>query len=485
MYVAPIAVAVSFNLAYAYWLLSGLSIAALVALLWNRGGWHRLTAFVVNAGSSFANMLLGASLYVQGVGFNEEFFYHLNDETRTIARQTHSIAISGVWAYLALICAFPMFLGRRRAGARHSRGRAVAIAATLGVVSYAPLLSVIAFAWSRTQELPGLATAPDARAAMQDPVAIEDPKSLVLIFAESLEATYSRDDLFGDDFTPRLTALAEKGANFDDMRQVAGTGSTISALVAAMCAKPPRAPMPWERGNVDVPLPGEACLGDVLAAHGYRTVFMNGAPLQFAGKGRFFSEHGYGEVYGLADFIPLLDDPDYRTGWGIYDDTLLEFAMRKIDELAGEGVPFALTLLTLDTHHPGMPSASCPQGGRAGSGMERAIRCTDRLLSGFVEAVSSRYDGVIVALFSDHLAQRNDLFRTLRRHSGERRLRFSVWGGNIEPMRIGKRGTHYDLMPTLLDFLGFERILRHNVGASLLRYDSPWFADAQADPSDP
>ena len=30
-------------------------------------------------------------------------------------------------------------------------------------------------------------------------------------------------------------------------------------------------------------------------------------------------------------------------------------------------------------------------------------------------------------------------------------------------------------MPTLLDFLGFENWLNHNLGASLLRSDSPWF----------
>ena len=478
LYVAPIIAAVSFNFAYAYWLVSGFFIAAFVAWLWRRGGWHRFVALVVNAGTSLANLLLAASLYVQGVGFNEEFFHHLNSETRAIGRQTDPVAVVSAWTYLAVVCAAPLFLGwRLRRVVRRRSGQAVALVALFGIVSYAPLLSVLSFAWSRAQELP---TPTDSKPVI--PVPLEDPRSLVLVFAESMEATYSRHDIFGDDLTPRLTALATRGANFEDMRQVRDAGATITGTVAAMCAMPFRSPMPWEREGVDVPLPGQLCLGDALAAHGYRTVFMGGAPLSFAGKGRFLAEHGFGEVLGLADFLPLLDDPDYRTGWGIHDDSLFEFALRKIDELSNLDGLFALTLLTLDTHHPsGLPSASCPQDVPAGSDMEFAIRCSDRLLSGFVDAVRTRHDDVVVAVFSDHLAQRNELHRTLRRHAKERRLRFSVWGPDIEPARIGRPGTHYDVMPTLLDFLGFEGLLRHNMGASLLRYDSPSLAETMRD----
>ena len=482
LYIAPIAVAVSFNPAYAYWLLSGLSIVSLVAWLWSHGGWHRFAAWLLNAGTAFANLMLGASLYVLGVGFNEQFFYHLDSETRAIARQVQPLATYGAWAYLALICVMPLTFGWRRWEMRgRLPGRIAAVVAIVGVVAYAPLLSAVSFAVSRAEESSRIETVLRPSTTV-DPIAIENPRNLVLIFAESLEATYGRADIFGDDFTPALTALANLGANFEDMREVNNSGSTITGMVGAMCAMPLRSPMPWEQANavlpnVDVPLAGEICLGDVLAAHGYRTVFMGGAPLGFAGKGKFLAEHGFAEVYGLAHFLDRLDDPDYRTGWGIYDDSLIEFAMRKIDELTGQASPFALALLTLDTHHPsGYPSASCRRGVGTDSEMEFAIRCSDRLLGEFIRTLHTRHDNLVVALVSDHLSHRNQLYRTLRRHANERRLRFSVWGSDIEPMRIDRRGTHYDVMPTLLDFLGFENWLRHNLGASLLRYDSPWFA---------
>lgn len=482
LYVAPIVVAVSFNLAYAYWLLSGVAVAALVAWWWHLGGWHRLTALVVNGVTSFANLLLAASLYVQGVGFNAQFFYHLDGETFAIARQAYAFVFFGAWIYWLTLCAIPLALGWRKAdGAKRLLpGRFAAVAGVVAITAYAPVLSFVFFVL-------GLGDPPPVAQDVNSPMvemeveALQDPKSLVLIFAESLEATYSRRDIFGDDFTPQLTALAQKGANFGDIQEVNNTGSTIAGMVGAMCALPLRSPVPWEHlntvlPNVDVPLPGVACLGDVLTAHGYRTVFMGGAPLGFAGKGKFLAAHGFAEVHGAADLLPLLQDPDYRSGWGIHDDTLFEFAMRKLDVLAEGAAPFALTLLTLDTHHPsGLPSGSCPDRGREGSDMEFAIRCSDRLLSRFIEDVRSRYDEVVVALFSDHLAHRNELFGTLRKHANSRRLRFSVWGTDVEPVRIGRTGTHYDVMPTLLDFLGFENWLDHNLGASLLRADSPWF----------
>lgn len=488
LYVAPIAVAVSFNLAYSYWLLSGVAVAALVVVWWCLGGWHRLTALLVNVVTSFANLLLGASLYVQGIGFNAQFFYHLDGETFAIARQAYGWVFFGALIYWLGLCVLPLVLGWRRAGWAEGHRLYMAIAAVVAVTAYAPLLSFVSFVFA-IDDPPPVAPKVTIPTIEIEVEALQNPKNLVLIFAESLEATFSRRDIFGDDFTPRLTALAKEGVDFDDMREVNNTGSTITGMVGAMCALPLRSPMPWEEvntvlPNVDVPLADEACLGDVLAAHGYRTVFMGGAPLGFAGKGKFLAAHGFAELYGASDLLPLLEDPDYRSGWGIHDDTLFEFAMGKLDALAEGASPFALALLTLDTHHPsGLPSASCPIRGAEASDMEYAIRCSDRLLSIFIDRVRSRYDNVVVVLFSDHLAHRNELFDTLRSHAESRRLRFSVWGPDVDPMRISQRGTHYDVLPTILDFLGFEGWLKHNWGASLLRADSPWFLFDKEEPT--
>ena len=53
--------------------------------------------------------------------------------------------------------------------------------------------------------------------------------------------------------------------------------------------------------------------------------------------------------------------------------------------------------------------------------------------------------------------------------------RFVAWGLDIRPGVIDRPGTHFDVMPTLMDFLGLSAWTEHYLGASLLRFDSPWF----------
>ena len=134
---------------------------------------------------------------------------------------------------------------------------------------------------------------------------------------------------------------------------------------------------------------------------------------------------------------------------------------------------FALALLTLDTHGPyGFPSASC--GPNTDEGLLFAIRCADRMLAEFISEVRRRHPDAVVALLSDHLGNFNDLRRPAP-PDDQRRLRFTVWGEGIEPATINRRGTHFDVTPTLLDMLGFANWTELGLGASLLRFDSPWF----------
>ena len=477
MYLAPVAFAVRFNPAYAYWLVSSVAIVALVVSLWRGGPSGRAAAMAVNGATAFGNFLLAASLYLQGTGFNAQFFHHLDGETFAIARDAYAYLFFGSWLYWLLLCAMPFAIGPGAGKRRRLRIRLGL--AGIALLAYAPLLSLIDYAVGRlVEERSELILPMDGRTVVPEP--LDAPRNLVLVFAESMEATYSRRDLFGADLTPRLTALAEQGVRFGDMRQVRHTDTTITGMIAALCARPLVSDLALQNANALVPtfgeaLAGELCLGDVLAAHGYRTVFLGGAPLAFAGKGAFLESHGFHERYGRTALLSRLPDPSYRSGWGIHDDSLFAFAHEKLDALARDQ-PFALALLTLDTHHPsGIPSASCGAHDGSDTAMEFAIRCSDRLLARFIETVRERHPGTVVALLSDHLAHRNDLAPTLRANAASRRLRFAIWGSHLAPMAIEKRGTHYDIMPTLLDALGFERWRRHNLGASLLRFESPWW----------
>ena len=468
----------------AYWLATDAVLATAVRWLSDSGVALRVLALAVNSASVFANVLLALSLWLQGAGFNFQFFYHATAETLFWGYEALAPFFHACWAYWLLLSLWPLALQRTFGGG--ARGappprRLVAVFAAAGFALNAPVLSLAWNTASHVAEQRDVLLVPKTAHADIRPAPPRSPRNLVLVFAEGLEATYGMPEVFGEDATPRLTALSEQGMRFANLRQVSHTGWTVGAMVAAQCAFPM-----GPAGNFNTVVGGAAfaarvagatCLGDVLKAHGYRAVYLGGASLAFGNKEEFLAEHGFDERYGLRRLRPKVTDPAQASTFGVHDDFLFAFALDKLAELQA-AAPFALVLLTLDTHGPfGLPSPSC--GPNTGEGLLFAIRCADRLLAQFIGEVRRRHPDALVALLSDHLGSFNDLRRTAP-PAAARRLRFTVWGEGIGPAAIRRRGTHFDVTPTLLDLLGLARWTELGLGASLLRFDSPWFADARA-----
>ena len=482
LYLLPAATALVFGTLYLFWMLSGLFLATAVRWLWAYGGiTSRLTALMLNAASAFANLLLAVSLWVQGTVFDLEYFFHADWETLAVASGVMAPLFFGSWAYWFLVSILPCLLPAN--GPRPKR-RAIGIAAAVGLCLNAPFLSLGWLGLSQAIAARDAVLVPKPPHQNIAPVHLDNFQNLVLIFAESLESAYSRADIFGEDLTPALSSLAAQGLQFTNMRQVSHTGWSTGAMIAAQCATG----LSWTDIS-NARMRGALCLGDLLAAHGYRTVFMTGTRIKFAGLDSFHASHGFVELHGLTSLARQLEDPHYRrqwgrSDWGLYDDSLFTFALEKLATLEGTG-PFALALATMDTHGPrGFPSKSCAPAGDA-TGLAFAVRCADQLIAGFIQTVRTQFPNTLIVLLSDHLTGNvlNDpeVMDRLKPYEEERRLRFQVWGPGIEAGEIDRAGTHFDVMPSLMDFLGMTPWTRHNLGASLLRFDSPWFLHENPD----
>ena len=475
LYLLPAALAVRFGAQYALWIASAAMFATAIRWLWEGGGAaRRASALLLSLITVLANALLLISLLLLGTGFDAQFIFHFNWQTLLVALDAATPLLFGCCAYWLLASLWPICLPPRRAPRKTG---ALAAAMILGCVLNAPALSFAHYATlTLLAERRALLVPKPPRAAApaeRQPLRAEPSRSLVLIYAEALEQTFSDASVFGADQTPRLTALAEQGLRFANMQQVALTGWTTGALVATQCGLPmginAHRDSLIQRLAFDARLPNATCLGDQLSRRGYRTTFMGGSSLAFAGMGSFLAEHGFADRIGLAALRPLLAKPDQVSPWGVYDD--------KLDRLARADAPFAFALVTLDTHSPaGYPSASCGKPD-ARAGKLFAVRCADRLIAGFIEATRRRHPQALVVLFSDHLAPFDSVLHArLAPHSAARRLRFVAWGPHIEPGVVARRGTHFDVAPTVLDLLGIDAATEHNFGASLLRQESPWLA---------
>lgn len=284
-------------------------------------------------------------------------------------------------------------------------------------------------------------------------------KNLVFIYAESLERTYFDETLFPG-LIKGLREFESKSTYFTNIKQVTGTGFTMAGMTAIQCGIPLFAPsFGNSMAGMDQYLSSAVCLGDLLKDQGYHLSYMGGATHEFAGKGKLFKTHGFTDVLGRDELVQELGNRDYKTHWGLYDDSLFDMAYNKFLELSEAGGKFGIFTLTLDTHHPnGHPSKSC-EGIKYKDGSNpilNAVTCSDYLITKFIKKITkSPYaNKTIVVLVSDHLSMRNTAYDLLQKK--DRRNLFMILDPSVNNSKeIQSVGSTLDIGPTLLPFIGY------------------------------
>ena len=390
------------------------------------------------------------------------------------------------------------------AGRRRHLLRAVPAGATAGaLVALALQFSVVSYAQAYFE--------PDRFAQEYvDPATVwlssRQRHNLVVIYAESLEAGYGNSALFGHDLLAPLRSLG--GRSYDWYRPAAGATWTMAGMVATQCGVPLKV---YSEGDVRRRpgaksfLPGATCLGDVLQAHGYRSVFLGGAPLSFSGKGQFLRDHGYGETWGREEWERSGVRPGELNAWGLYDSALFDRARAALARLHAAGQPFNLTLLTLDTHNPrGFLSGDCSRRGAAE--FEGIVSCTAREIADFIRYARAQgyLKDTTVVVIGDHLAPANPVHDLLVQ--APRRGMFNLFVGDQLPPANTRDLLPFDLFPTLVELAGIdvhgnrlglgysavgdvetgnadERAERWSLGAlrGSRRYDALWSAHSHVD----
>jgi hypothetical protein len=475
--------------------------------------------------------LLGISYYIQGTGFNDQFFYHLDLNTLSIAVHAFGGLFLPASLYIVIATAAPFILSGFSTPSHVGR-IPVAILWFLSVVTNYPIWSYIDYRIESGEEYPpyervsetgsqsvnpatelslrfeaeGTSLAEGTQAVSDsktldslattkvDSVSLEDgnrsddlsitsdsidnsmserpeKKSIILIYAEGIEQLFFQREIFGE-ILPELRELSDQAKMFSNVHQVKGTGWTMGGIVASQCGFPVlvsnHLASNSSMASVQNPYADQQCLADILTDSDFTTVYMGGASLEFAGKGNFLRTHGYQEILGKEDLLERLGDKDYVKGFGLFDDSLFDFAVEKLDELESEQNPYLLTILTLDSHHPyGRPSKSCNVLSDNKDSMSNAIYCSDQLIAKFVRDAMKKVDRdkTIIVLMSDHLSMRNTLSKKIKQHEDQRRLTFMLFDMDA-PGKIDKKLTHFDIAPTILDAARIDGFSTLAMGAS-------------------
>ncbi|TLF53808.1 phosphatidylglycerol--membrane-oligosaccharide glycerophosphotransferase [Halomonas urmiana] len=300
------------------------------------------------------------------------------------------------------------------------------------------------------------------------------PPNLLLLYLESIERTYADRERFGDAYAP-LEALGERALVVEGVRQLDNTGWTMAGMIASQCGTP-LMPAGLLHDSQFEPLgrvvPGVDCLGDLLAERGYALSYLGGASTRFAGKGVFYRDHGFDRVMGREELEPRLPDPDYVNSWGLYDDTLYDFTVEEIRRLERQGGPWGLVNLSISGHAPnGYPARACRerQGEFDGTDILYSVECSAWLARRLVQRLEAEglLENTLVVVASDHLTMRVSAWEQLVAEERENTL--MLMGERVAPRRVRVEASTMDILPTVLEAMGFVIDWhRAGLGVSLL-----------------
>lgn len=328
-------------------------------------------------------------------------------------------------------------------------------------------------------------------------VSITTPKekrNLVVVFAESMESTYAKAEYFDDNIIPNLTKLAEENINFSHnnglggFKNLKGAKYTMAAMIAHYCAIPLKLPIQSSRFRPQNGfLPEATCLYDVLAKDGYNLVFMQGTLKQSSGKDKFFTTHGNTQIfdwnyYSVRDHLSSnkVKKQRFKKRNGKYasfykravrDDRLFMYAKEKISELAAQNKPFALTLLTLDTHFgtENFDSKNCEAKYHSKDFLDEhyfknVVSCSDSKIAAFVEWIKQQpfYENTEIVIVGDHLTMGNTIFNAKMDRSVYNVYINSAVKVDDKVMK-NRKFTALDTMPTILETMGYK-IDGHKLG---------------------
>ncbi len=242
----------------------------------------------------------------------------------------------------------------------------------------------------------------------------EKPRNLVYIVLESLETAYASEDEGGhqaQNYIPELTRLAKENLTFSNSdklggyRTTPGAGWTMSALFAQSTGLP--FCFPVAENTMDLRkefASGVWALGDILHEKGYASEFICGSDVTFAGRGKFYSQHG---KYKLFDLISAREKgyiaSDYAVWWGFEDMHLYRIAKDELKLLYERGLPFCFTMLTVDTHHiDGYVCSLCND--EYPDQLANVIKCADTQLAEFIDWLKLQpfYENTTVVIAGDH-----------------------------------------------------------------------------------
>lgn len=299
----------------------------------------------------------------------------------------------------------------------------------------------------------------------------EKKRNLIYLYLESMETTYAdrgSGGAFEENTIPELTEIAVENEDFSGNTDLLnggivlpGTAFTTGAIFAQTAGLPLKLSISGNFMDTQESFfPQVTALGDLLEEQGYRQIFLIGSDAVFGGRQLYFTEHGNFEIrdYSYAKEKGWID-PDYEVFWGYEDEKLFRFAQETISELAQGDAPFALTMLTVDTHYEdGYVCRLCRED-FPGDQYANVMACSSRQVKEFLSWIREQefYENTTVIISGDHTTMDTDFCENVD-PGYQRKTYTAVINSAVEPEQPEKDRLYstMDLFPTAAAAMGIR-----------------------------
>lgn len=268
---------------------------------------------------------------------------------------------------------------------------------------------------------------------------------------------------------PRLDGVAAAGLRYD--RFFTLQRKTNRGLYALLCGDLPNLAGGLPKMSAYPETGGHRCLPRILRDAGYRTAYVQAAPLGFMLKGQFMPRAGFETVRGREWFTAS----NARSVWGVDDRAFFARSADLLDELTAGDAPWFLTLLNVGTHHPYIfPDDFQPN---EPSRFLRALAYLDLALGEFLDGLeaSGVLDEILLVVVSDESMGVPGVFvdpweKAISQNWGI----LIVRGPGVSPAAVAAPFSQADVALSILDYLGLGAEGVDLFGRSAFRdYDEP------------
>jgi hypothetical protein len=307
------------------------------------------------------------------------------------------------------------------------------------------------------------------------------PRNVVLFLAEGIPFEHTgMSKQHTPDPTPNLSArLQRQGVLFS--HYYANWHASIQAIFSVVCSSFP--PMYGDIVRINPRIDcGE--FSEVLRERGVTSGLFHGGHFNFYNKLALLGRRGYAVEMDTEE-LRRAGSKRALNQWGIDDRAVVEATLKWVDTLP-HGQPFAALLIPITAHYPYYtpPDFKGAQKGRSRlAKFLRAVEFQDQVFESLVKGLEKRglADDTLFVWLGDHGHAVGEpvrptpgvrMFYEANLRTGMVLLNSRLFPASVAKAdRESKRlGSHVDLLPTILDALGFDGDRRH-MGQSLLSDD--------------